>query len=195
MKKVVPDDAVLIPENAEPVFRGRIFDVYQWPQSLFDGSMVTFEMLRRADTVVIIGIDQDTILIADDRQPTTRIVKFPGGRVDPTDTSVVAAAQRELLEETGYSFVDWKLVRVYQPEVKIEHFVYIFVASGAIGRAEPRQDAGEQISLKLLPFDEVKRLAMDNVGYIGRARELFEAAGDCGDLLALSEFRGREVAR
>src|SRR5215467_9321922 len=43
MKKLVPEHAILIPEHAERVFQGKIFDVYQWPQKLYDGSTATFE--------------------------------------------------------------------------------------------------------------------------------------------------------
>lgn len=53
MKKVIPDNAVLVPDAAQHVFEGMIFDVYQWPQKLFDGSEHTFEMLKRPDTVVV----------------------------------------------------------------------------------------------------------------------------------------------
>jgi len=32
MKKTIPADAVLVPDDAKRVFNGMIFDVYQWPQ-------------------------------------------------------------------------------------------------------------------------------------------------------------------
>ncbi len=38
-----------IPPNAKRVFKGIIFDVYQWQQKMFDGSKETFEMLKRAN--------------------------------------------------------------------------------------------------------------------------------------------------
>lgn len=38
-----------IPPNAQRVFSGKIFDVYQWPQPLFDGSIATFEVAKRLD--------------------------------------------------------------------------------------------------------------------------------------------------
>lgn len=56
MRKYIPKNAKLIPEQAECKFRGELFDVYQWPQRLFGGSMATFEMLKREDTVVIIAL-------------------------------------------------------------------------------------------------------------------------------------------
>ncbi len=38
MRKYIPDDTILVPRNAELVFSGKVFDVYQWPQELFDGT-------------------------------------------------------------------------------------------------------------------------------------------------------------
>lgn len=38
MRKYIPENAKLIPAEAECKFRGELFDVYQWPQEMFDGS-------------------------------------------------------------------------------------------------------------------------------------------------------------
>lgn len=89
MKKVIPNGSVLIPDNAVRAFQGMIFDVYQWPQKLYDGSEFTFEMLKRTDTVSVIGlVDGGKILVIDDEQPHLGSRRsFPGGRVDPSDAS------------------------------------------------------------------------------------------------------------
>ncbi len=44
-KRTLPKNAILIPDHATCVFRGMLFDVYQWQQEMFDGSIETFEML------------------------------------------------------------------------------------------------------------------------------------------------------
>ena len=100
MREYIPKSAKTIPDNAEMVFRGVIFDVYQWPQTMFDGSTETFEMLRRPDTVKIIAIKGDKIIIIKQRQPRKDwFYTYPGGRIDPTDRNELAAAKRELREE------------------------------------------------------------------------------------------------
>lgn len=50
-----------IPINARRVFKGIIFDVYQWEQKMFDGNFKTFEMLKRPNTVEIIAIRDNKI--------------------------------------------------------------------------------------------------------------------------------------
>ena len=63
MQKVIPETAVLVPSQAEKVFTGQIFDVYQWQQTLFDNSQAMFEMLKRPDTVFTICIVDGRIVI------------------------------------------------------------------------------------------------------------------------------------
>lgn len=157
-ERILPANANLIPPGAECVFRGVIYDAYQWPQKLKNGKTATFEMLRRPDTVMIIALDPDgNVLVNDERQPggITRKNHLPAGRVDPSDESVLAAAQRELREETGYEFADWDLLDVVQMEKKIEWFTYLFVAQNALRRTTQKLDAGEDIANKFIPLTEV----------------------------------------
>lgn len=49
MKIERPKSKQPIPENAKLVFKGKIFDTYQWEQEMYDGSRVTFEKIKRPD--------------------------------------------------------------------------------------------------------------------------------------------------
>jgi len=163
-ERVLPKGARLIPPEADRVFRGEIYEVYQWPQKMPDGSVETFEMLRRPDTVMVVALDEaGDVLVIDEKQPggIVRENHLPVGRVDPSDESVLVAAQRELREETGYTFANWRLLDVAQMEKKIEWFTYLFLATGALHRAAQHLDAGEDITVKSAPLAEV--LHQDNV--------------------------------
>jgi ADP-ribose pyrophosphatase len=61
-----------IPKEAKLVFKGVIFDVYQWQQKMFDGSFETFEMLKRPNTVEIIATQGDKILLSHQSQPNKK---------------------------------------------------------------------------------------------------------------------------
>jgi ADP-ribose pyrophosphatase len=196
MKKIVPADAKLLPEIAKRVFQGVIFDVYQWPQQMFDGTEETFEMLRRPDTVIVVGVQGDDVLTIEDEQPHTgKKLSFPGGRVDDTDADILSAAKREMLEETGFEFNSWNLVKVFQPHFKFEWFIYIFVATDGKRTAEPHLDAGEKISVRQLPYAEVKKLVLDKAGYLAEAHELFAATESAQEIVDLPGFEGREIER
>lgn len=105
MRKIIPKDAVLIPDAANRVFKGVVYDVYQWEQELFDGSHATFEMLKRPDTASVLPVVDNKVVILNEEQSHRGFkITFPSGRVDPADTSMLETAQRETFEETGYRF-------------------------------------------------------------------------------------------
>lgn len=196
MKKTIPDDAVLIPESAVLQYRGVIFDVYQWSQSLFDVTHTTFEMLRRPDTVVVICVVDNKIIAIKDEQPHSGMkLSFPGGRVDDDDEDILATAKRECLEETGYEFNDWKILTVWQPQSKIEWFIHLFIAQDVNKRSATKHDAGELIIVDLLAFDDVKKLALDQVGHLGDAKVVFEKSDSLEAMTRLPEFNGKVVQR
>lgn len=149
-----------MPKNSERVFKGQIFDVYQWQQEMFDGSYATFEMLKRIDTVKIIAVKDEKIIICEERQPNTdTFFDVPSGRHDEQNETELEAAKRELLEETGMSFKNWKLIAVEQPYSKIEWFVYTFLATGFIEQIDQKLDAGEKITVLGKNLEETLELA------------------------------------
>ena len=149
-----------IPEKAKLVFKGQIFDVYQWEQEMFDGSKAIFEKLKRPDTVQIIAVTEDKkILVQEEQQPGGDLFfGLPGGRVDE-DEDIEIAAKRELLEETGYEANDMKLIREKRMHGKIDWVIYHFVATGCRKTSEPHLDSGEKIKTMLVNFDEFLNLA------------------------------------
>ena len=160
MREYVPSEIITIPENAELVFSGKIFDVYQWPQQLFDGTTETFEMLSRKDTVKIIAIKDDKVVITYQKQPRKDwFYDLPGGRNDNPEENELAAAKREMLEETGMTFRTWKLVEVRQPFMKLDWLVYTFIATDFIAQEPQKLDGGEQIKVKEISFEELKTMA------------------------------------
>lgn len=196
MQKLIPDDAVLIPDNAERVFNGVIYDVYQWQQKMHDDSEATFEMLKRPDTVQVIAVVDGNIIIIEDEQPHRGVsISLPGGRVDETDESIVAAAKRELLEETGYECEVWRLLSVKQMHMKIEWFIYYFLATNGKKISESHLDAGEKITVSLRALDEVRGMSIAGEGHLGEARHIFEKCKTLEQLTALPGFKGTTVDR
>ena len=196
MKKVVPLDAVLVPETAKKVFEGVLYDVYQWPQTVFDGSTQTYEMIKRHDTVSVICIVNDQIIVVDDEQLHTGIhQKFPAGFVEQTDPNTLNAAQREIVEETGYSFKNWRLIKVVQPLDGIEWLVYVYLAWQVIDKVEASPGPAEKVTVKLMDFNKVKSKVLRGVGYLGESRDIFSDRKATKELLDIPEFQGREVDR
>jgi len=144
-----------IPQGAKRVFQGVIFDVYQWPQKMFDGSLATFEAFKRADSSAVITVVGDKILIQKQEQPDSKksYVSLPGGRNDENEDPL-DGAKRELLEETGYVSEDWELLYTREPFYKAEWTMYYYVARKCQYQQEPKLDGGEKITNTLISLEE-----------------------------------------
>lgn len=162
MKIERPRSRQPLPDHAKLVFKGVMFDVYQWEQKLYDGSSATFERLKRPDTVMVIPVTEDGRIIITRQEQPGRAASFclPGGRVDEAE-DVLSAAKRELMEETGYESETWSLWDSQQPVLKIEWAIFTFVARGCRKTAGLTLDAGEKINLQDVSFEEFVELIVN----------------------------------
>lgn len=143
-----------LPPHAKRVFKGEIFEVWQWEQEMFDGSTHTFENIWRYPTVEVIATVGDKIIIEEQDQPDRKnIISLVSGRADQSE-DMLAEAKRELLEETGCQSNDWQLLWKEKSSGKILHDVHFFVARDCVQVQEQHLDAGERITTKLVSFDE-----------------------------------------
>ncbi len=144
-----------IPPSAKRVYKGKIFELYQWEQKMFDGSTETFELLKRPNTIQIITTMNGKILTVREEQPgrPPRELGLYGGRAEQGEEPL-ATAKRELLEEGGLESSDWELWKVYTPVIKMSWNVYFFIARNCRKVAEPQLDAGEKIEQRELDFEK-----------------------------------------
>jgi 8-oxo-dGTP pyrophosphatase MutT (NUDIX family) len=95
-------------------------------------------------------------------------LELPGGVMDPTDADAIAAAQRELLEETGFAADDWRPLYSAFPNPAIQtNRLHVVLATGARRVADPAHEAGEAMEVHAIPVAEV--LAGIGNGLIGQA--------------------------
>ncbi len=148
-----------LPPNARMVFKGEIFEVWQWEQRMFDGTTEIFEKVWRPPTVEVIAAVGDKILIEEQDQPDhSHYINLPSGRID-NEKAPLAEAKRELLEETGYESDDWQSFMHNNNRGKVLHDGYYFVARNCKKTREPKLDAGEKITTRFITFDELLALA------------------------------------
>jgi ADP-ribose diphosphatase len=122
-----------------------------------DTTIADFEIKREAPVacVVALTVGGSVILARQFRPgPEAVLLELPGGAVEDGETPL-AAIQRELLEETGYSGDFQYLGHSFHCDysTRISH---TFVATACHKVAEPTPDAHEAIEVVELPLDAFK---------------------------------------
>ncbi len=148
----------MIPTHAKKVFSGVLFDVYQWEQELFDGSTSTFEMIKQQDTVQILAIKDETIMIQEQEQPGGRpFLCLPGGRIELGEEAL-AGAKRELLEETGFASERWSLYHHREASGHMQRNFFVYLARDCDCVQQQQLDPGERIHVRWVSLDALIEL-------------------------------------
>ena len=90
-------------------------------------------------------------------------LETPGGMVDPGEDSL-AAARRELLEETGYGGGEWTYLGAVEPNPAFhDHLCHHWLASGVSAVQEPAPTPGEAIEVTLMSERAVSEAVQQGV--------------------------------
>lgn len=169
-----------IPRQAKRVFTGVLFNVHHWPQRMYDGSMATFEMIEGAPSVNVIATKGGKIAVLMQEQPMRALFpSLPGGRIDPGEKPL-AAAKRELLEETGHEAETFTLMGEHFGSSKLYFHDYSFVARNCKKVSDLQLDGGEKINVTFVGFEKFLQFARDEAFAIPTALrfKMFEALLD-----------------
>jgi len=148
-----------IPKEAKKVFSGIIFEVYQWKQKMYDGSYKTFEIVYRGPSVEVLAVVKNKIIILEEQQPRKpSYLSLSGGRVEKNETPL-AAAKRELLDETGYQAKEMSLLQESFGFSKMSYHLSVFLAKDCRKISKPHPDNGEKIKFTLVSFEDFLQLA------------------------------------
>jgi ADP-ribose pyrophosphatase len=122
------------------------------------------ERIRASGVVVIVPITAlgELVFVEQYRPPLqSNCLEFPAGLagdlVDAADESLLVAARRELLEETGYEADDWQLLARAAPTAGLTSEVMTYFA--ARGLRQVARGGGvddEQIVTHLVPLSQVR---------------------------------------
>jgi ADP-ribose pyrophosphatase len=136
---------------------------------VFEGKLLTLEVVdgmeivRHASAVAIVAVDSEerVVLVRQDRPAVGgSVLEIPAGKLDPGEQPL-AAAKRELREETGLHGGEWaEVAAVYASPGFTDERFHLFVATGlAEGEAEP--DEGEELEIVRVPAAGIPGLLQD----------------------------------
>lgn len=116
--------------------------------------------LQFPDWVLTLALtrQQEVVMVRQYRHGTEKVcLELPGGLVDPDDTSPELSAQRELLEETGFTVSNIRLIGVCSPQPAIlSNRCFFYLAEDAVKTRQQNLDAGEDIEILTVPLKEIQ---------------------------------------
>ncbi len=150
-------------------FQGKVFSVTTDTVTEPGGITSTRDVIRHNGSVVILAVDTSvnpndpTILLERQYRHAAGqfLLELPAGRIEPGEAPL-AAAKRELIEETGFRARRWsRLIRYYASPGFLAETMQVFLAQDIRpGLAQPEPD--EKITLLQLPLSRVFDLIKKN---------------------------------
>lgn len=153
------DDSHLVETGlaSEVVFSGKLLEVRRDRVRLPDGGESTREFVVHPGAVLVVPLRDDGRLVLERqfRYPVRRVMlEFPAGKIDAGETPL-ATAQRELVEEAGYTAQKWKKLGTIHPEIGYStEFIDIYEATG-LEHVGQKLDDGEFLDIVALTEDEL----------------------------------------
>ncbi|HSY92222.1 MAG TPA: NUDIX hydrolase [Candidatus Binatus sp.] len=151
--------------SSRTVYRGPVFTVSTDHVEEPNGVRARRDVIHHSGSVVVLAVDDSaaTPRVLLERQyrhaASDYLWELPAGRIDPGEHEL-KAAQRELLEETGYTATHWRrILKFYASPGFVAETMSVFLASGLrAGEAQPEED--EVIYKRMVPLPAAVRMVM-----------------------------------
>ena len=151
--------------SSRTVYRGPVFSVTTDQVQEPGGVKVRRDLIHHSGSVVVLAVDHtdSTPRVLLERQyrhaAGDYLWELPAGRIDPGEQEL-KAAQRELLEETGYTAAKWRrILKFYASPGFVAETMSVFLATGLrAGKAQPEED--EIIFKRLVPLSTAVNMVL-----------------------------------
>lgn len=161
--------------HSKLAYKGKVFNVYKDTLIEPSGKQNTREIVRHSGSVVMLAVDESAnpadptvILIRQYRHAAGQfLIELPAGRIDSGEKPL-AAARRELIEETGFKAKRWDLlVKYFASPGFLGEWMQIYLARDIRnGIATPEDD--EEIELLPTPLSEAMKLVAEGKIHDGK---------------------------
>ena len=149
-------------------YKGPVFSVTTDQVEEPGGIRARRDVVRHSGSVVVLAVDDSgreprLLLERQYRHAAQQFMwEFPAGRIDEGEREL-AAAKRELLEETGYTARSWKrILHFYVSPGFLDETMSIYLARRIkAGTAQPEAD--EKIAIRFFPLSRAVQMATKGV--------------------------------
>lgn len=143
---------------SEEIFDGQVVHLFKDTVTLPNGKSATREAIRHIGAVGIVPLTDDGKVIVERqfRYPLNCVItEIPAGKLDSKTEDRLAAAKRELEEETGYLADEWiELGNYYPAAAYCDEVITLYLAKGL--RSGTRNlDEDEFLNIRAVPLDEL----------------------------------------
>lgn len=157
--------------SSQVAYKGPVFSVTTDFVEEPGGIRARRDVIRHSGSIVILAVESShsephILLERQYRHAAGAMMwELPAGRIDEGEAPL-AAARRELLEETGYTAGQWKkILHFYVSPGFLDETMTIYLAQGLeAGEAQPEAD--EKIAVRFFPLSIARKMVLD-----GRIRD------------------------
>jgi len=150
-----PLDLAETPVSSVSVYDGDLLHVRRDQACLPDGKIAVREYITHPGAVVIIPLldNGDLVMERQHRYPLHQdFYELPAGKIDGGEDPLLCA-QRELLEETGYTAGSWRYIATLHPCIGYSDEKLIYYLAGKLTFTTANLDEGEHLEVLTLSLD------------------------------------------
>jgi ADP-ribose pyrophosphatase len=156
--------------SSRTVYRGPVFWVTTDQVQEPGGVRVRRDIIHHTGSVVVLAVDDSgsvpRVLLERQYRHAAKdyLWELPAGRIDPGEKPL-PAAQRELLEETGYTATHWRrILNFYASPGFVAETMSVYMATGLrAGKAQPEDD--EVILKRMIALPAAMRMILNGTIY------------------------------
>ena len=150
-------------KTSECVFDGVILHVERDRVELPNGNEAVREVIRHIGAVCIVPVTEDGLVVMERqfRYPLNEVItEIPAGKLDYKDEDRLAAAKRELREETGYTAEEWTDMGIYYPAAAYSDERITMYLATKLRKGKRNLDEDEFLDVDLVPIEKLVDLIM-----------------------------------
>ena len=143
---------------SEEIFDGHVVHLYKDTVRLPNGNSAPRETVRHVGAVAVVPMTDDGKVIVERqfRYPLDAVItEIPAGKLDSKAEDRLAAAKRELAEETGYTADEWISLGDYYPAAAYTDEVITMYLAKGLHKGERNLDEDEFLNVAEVPLEEL----------------------------------------